>query len=189
MYLPHTKELFPTVWVAITTSSCQILQTSSSFVYLCVSFCKHDDMLLKCNTEIITIHHFKNGRTCSCFIWGSNLSSKLFPFVLQFLQWWVSSQNFLVLISSVCVPVYLPNYLPSSLLLSSPGNSNMLLNSLLNGTEAFFFIFHQASVPLSLSHLHAQGIIVCLFFHSHLRNASILCNSTIKNCSRGHYRY
>lgn len=141
---------------------------------ICISLCFilqtwwHDDMLLKCNTGMTTIHHFKNGRTCSCFIWGSNLSSKLFPFVLQVLQWWVSSQNFVVVISSEWVPVYLGNYLPSSLLLSSPGNGNMLLNSLLNGAEAFFFIFHQTSVPLSLSHLHAQGIIVCVSSSTHI---------------------
>lgn len=69
MYLPHAKKLFPNIWVASTTSSCHIFQTSSSPVCLCFTL-----QALWYTLQISCWNHcFQYQRTSLCFRWRSRL--------------------------------------------------------------------------------------------------------------------
>lgn len=78
------------------------------------------------------------------------------------------------------------NCLPSSLLLSREINKSILSSSLLNAAEAFFHLAPNISPSFLITSTCSRHYSGYHFFHSHLRNASILGNSTIKICFGDH---
>lgn len=123
MYLPHAKKLFPNVWVAATTSSCHIFQTSSSLMCLCFIL---QALWWDCRVEITA----SNIRGTLC----SSVGEAGFPGTCSVFLFNLYSRR----LSSWCIPVCLTNSFSSSVLLSSPSNKSLLSSCFLNAEEPFF---------------------------------------------------